>query len=237
MKKLGLQKRYSQSILKSSINYYPIHRYIVDGVHMKRMEKMIIERTKNLLNTKAPIIAHQVNCQGIMGAGVARVIRENLLSIEEYRKYQDACKRPAKELLGNCMFSATSEGFPDVVNLFAEDEPTGKRVDTDYHALKRCFMGLVSYCKKQNIHHVAIPGYIGCGLAGGDWNHVYSYIICPIFEKGNILLEIDYLPQSTENLFRGLMSIADPLEDMWHGFPSGTSKALVEAYLVSSFCR
>ena len=32
--------------------------------------------TGNVLDSDAPIIAHQVNCQGVMGAGVAKCIRE-----------------------------------------------------------------------------------------------------------------------------------------------------------------
>lgn len=32
--------------------------------------------TGNVLDSDAPIIAHQVNCMGVMGAGVAKCIRE-----------------------------------------------------------------------------------------------------------------------------------------------------------------
>ena len=37
---------------------------------------MIKERKGNLLQADAPMIAHQVNCQGVMGAGIARQIRK-----------------------------------------------------------------------------------------------------------------------------------------------------------------
>ena len=36
---------------------------------------MILEQCKNLLETNATAIAHQVNCRGVMGAGVAKMIR------------------------------------------------------------------------------------------------------------------------------------------------------------------
>lgn len=34
---------------------------------------MILEQCKNLLETNATAIAHQVNCRGVMGAGVAKL--------------------------------------------------------------------------------------------------------------------------------------------------------------------
>lgn len=198
---------------------------------------MIIEKAKNLLSTKAPIIAHQVNCRGIMGAGVAKEIKNNILPNKEYQKYQEACKRPAKELMGSCMLSVTAPCLPNVMNLFAEDKPTGNGLDTDYQALRRCFETLMAYCKKNDIYYIAIPGYIGCGLAGGDWNFVFSQIICPIFEKEDILLEIDYLSQNVEKLFQEAQNVTDPLPEMWHGFPPGTPKTLIESYLISTFVK
>ena len=36
--------------------------------------------TGNVLDSDAPIIAHQVNCMGVMGAGVAKCIREKIRS-------------------------------------------------------------------------------------------------------------------------------------------------------------
>lgn len=55
----------------------------------------------NLLNATENIIMHQVNCKGVMGAGVAYQIRRYLLSDYEYERYRDLCKNhTAKELLG-----------------------------------------------------------------------------------------------------------------------------------------
>ena len=44
---------------------------------------MITEKRGDLLNAKENIIAHQVNCKGVMGAGIAKLIKNNLISIEK----------------------------------------------------------------------------------------------------------------------------------------------------------
>ena len=36
----------------------------------------IIYKTGNILDAQTDVIAHQVNCQGVMGAGLAKQIRE-----------------------------------------------------------------------------------------------------------------------------------------------------------------
>ena len=38
---------------------------------------MITEKRGDLLNAKENIIAHQVNCKGVMGAGIAKLIKNN----------------------------------------------------------------------------------------------------------------------------------------------------------------
>ena len=46
----------------------------------------MLEVKGNLLEADVDVIMHQVNCKGVMGAGVARQIRQKLLSEEEYQK-------------------------------------------------------------------------------------------------------------------------------------------------------
>ena len=41
----------------------------------------------NLLNTQLQFIAHQVNCQGVMGAGVAKALRNKYPEL--YSQYQE----------------------------------------------------------------------------------------------------------------------------------------------------
>lgn len=131
---------------------------------------------KDLLESDAGIIAHQVNIEGIMGAGVALAIKNKYK--KAFDKYHMLCvsdvwKKQSKNLLGYCQ-SVACEG-KTVVNMFAESlnvNIEGNR-KTDYDALRSCFKKLN---KQYSGQKVAIPYQIGCGLGGGDWNYVFNII-------------------------------------------------------------
>lgn len=151
---------------------------------------MITEKTMDLLTTDCDIIAHQTNCRGVMGAGVARQIRYKLLSPDKYSVYVSACKIKSSKLLGTVQYLPANNG-KIIANLFGEDIPTGTSLDTDYDALRRALESLKAYAQ-QNHLSVALPGYIGCGLAGGDWE-IVSKMIYDIFSESEVHLEICYL--------------------------------------------
>lgn len=151
---------------------------------------MIIERKGDLLKAKVGIIAHQTNCHGKMGAGVAKQIKDKLLSEEEFDIYKGACDCLGSSLLGHIQTLKAKDGRL-VVNVFGEDFPTGKGLDTDYKALYSGLSHLEEKASSENLS-VAIPGLMGCGLAGGDWNYVKNNIIAPIFEASSVRLEIVY---------------------------------------------
>jgi len=153
---------------------------------------MITEVQKNLLETKCDIIAHQTNCVGVMGAGVARQIKDKLLSYEEFGKYRKNCVENGNKLLGTVQFLSATNGKL-IANLFGEDIPTGCGLDTDYVALKQALLKLKEVAETNHMS-VALPGYIGCGLAGGDWEIVFE-IIYQIFSESDIMVEICHLPK------------------------------------------
>ena len=68
-----------------------------------------------------------------------------------------------------------------VAHLFAENIPTGRGLDTDYAALRQATAAMMFLAAQQELSQVAIPGYLGCGLAGGDWETVWQRIIMPLF--------------------------------------------------------
>lgn len=152
---------------------------------------MIVEVKKDLLASEADIIAHQTNCVGVMGAGVAKQIK-GLLSEKSFNKYVRLCNEHGKNLLGNVQFLFDKNGNRLVANLFGENIPTGIDVDTDYNAIKEALKKLEAFAASSGMS-IAIPGYIGCGLAGGDWKIVYD-MIYTIFKDSPIEVEICYFP-------------------------------------------
>lgn len=152
---------------------------------------MIKETIGDVLQAECDIICHQVNCRGVMGAGVAKQIKEKLLSEDEFKCYQDYCDWLGSNLLGRILFHLEKDGHRLIADLFGEDIPTGRGLDTDYNALEECMRRVEIFARKKGLT-VAIPGLIGCGLAGGDWNHVYNNIIVPIFKDSVVELTIVY---------------------------------------------
>lgn len=150
---------------------------------------MIKESKGDLLESSADIICHQVNCKGVMGAGVAKQIKEKLLTKEQFKQYRKRCDREGFNNLGTLQLLQCKDKW--IVNMFAQIDCDANVRQTNYTALRLCFEKLEIMCKK---HHLtaAIPGYIGCGLAGGDWDYVLDDIIKPIFYNSDVNLEIVY---------------------------------------------
>lgn len=132
----------------------------------------------DLLTIKRGIIAHQVNCLGVMGAGIALQIKRAYPKM--YSHYKNYCNQ-VSDKLGTIFLYNHSENLR-VANLFAQENIRGP-VDTDYAALEQCFDMLASYAQEEGLP-VYLPYGIGCGLAGGDWK-----IVSKLIEK--------YLPNCT----------------------------------------
>ena len=131
----------------------------------------------NLFDSKAKYICHQVNCQGKMGSGVARTVREKFPKVfEEYKKMCDS-STDRSELLG-CVQLVRCRAWENEVficNLFSQDRYgyDGKRY-TNYDAFVNCMRGLQQRVPKGET--IAMPYQIGCSLGGGSWDVIYGII-------------------------------------------------------------
>ena len=152
---------------------------------------MIKEVIGNLLETEADVICHQVNCKGVMGAGIAKQIADTILTDKELMRYQDACRTLGSKLLGCVMYAGD---HPKIANVFGQDGcGTGQR-QTNYAAL-RCGLSFVALNFKDE--KIVVPGLIGCGLAGGDWDVVKNEILIPVFQNHDLTIVYwDQLPES-----------------------------------------
>lgn len=199
---------------------------------------MLKEVKGNLLEATEFIIGHQVNCKGVMGAGVAKQIKQHLLPKDAFVKYYVLCRNyPANILLGHVqLFNIHTNGHPKVIaNLFAEDVPTGRCLDTNYKALQECLDRLFD----NHGCSFALPGYLGCGLAGGDWNLVYD-MIKNAAETHGVDVTIYYLPSSVKMLWEDFGDILmDPetecIEEDWHGFEAGTHREEIWQWFEETF--
>lgn len=135
----------------------------------------------DLLNCGADIICHQTNFFGMMGGGVAASIWNKLLDQQDRKEYCSLCRDMRGSLLGSVQM-LTHHGKPYVANLFSQmAEPDKFDSLTDYRKLRRCLHEVKMFAKRCG-YTVAMPGFLGCGIAGGNWDEVYK-IILETFEK------------------------------------------------------
>lgn len=133
----------------------------------------------NILDAKYGIIGHQVNCQLVMGAGLAKQIRAMYPKV--YTEYVDIMgKASDKKRLGKCqMVHVLSNPTLLIANLFGQFHYLPRKIrHTDYGALGMALRNLQRWRKRftQSDFPVYLPHGIGCGLAGGDWNVVEGII-------------------------------------------------------------
>lgn len=137
----------------------------------------------DLLNSKENIIVHQVNCLGVMGAGVALAIKRKYPVV--YDRYMVACNMMSPEdLLGKIQMIKVDEN-KYVCNMFSQLKYGKGTKHTDYEAMNICFDKIYRYAKLNNLT-VAIPYNIGCGLGGGKWPIVLN-IISKRFKDNSIV--------------------------------------------------
>ncbi len=129
----------------------------------------MIERNGDIFNTTARFIGHGVNCKGIMGAGIAKTVREKFpQTYLEYKAVCDVGFSPGS-------YFAYVENDKVIVNLASQNMPGP---DARYEWV---FLSLLRFARDLTQRSgggvVAIPE-IGCGIGGLHWLVVKSIIEC-----------------------------------------------------------
>ena len=143
----------------------------------------------NLLDAPVDYICHQVNCQGRMGSGIAKQIKERwpvvyegyMAGIEERRKeVEKLCGQwetqidVSETLLGHLQQIKVNDK-QTVINMFAQQYYgyDGKRY-TSYDAFWACLGGIRDSVPKGS--KIGFPAKIGCGLGGANWEVIFRMI-------------------------------------------------------------
>lgn len=137
----------------------------------------------DLLSAKETYIAHQVNCYGKMGRGVAAQIMDKYPDV--YRRYQNYCEEHCiRDLIGRILLISTYDG-KIICNLFGQEQYGLNRQHTDMKAISKCFYELDKIVPHNE--RIAMPYMIGCGNGGGRWETIYE-LIQSNFKKHDVAL-------------------------------------------------
>ena len=147
----------------------------------------------DITETDCMVIAHGVNCQGVMGSGVARALFEKWPKVRAF--YHDYFNEfnagiDGENFLGEIDSIQMNRGGKVVVNCFTQQYfGPGDRCYLSYDALYECMVKLKKLCEVHyNVDEIAIPK-IGCGLAGGDWKIVEA-ILHSVFPENNFNVKV-----------------------------------------------
>lgn len=132
----------------------------------------------NILDAQHGIIGHQVNCQMVMGAGLAKQIRQKYpRAYTEYKEIMGKAEPRAR--FGKCQIVEVISGTLYIANLFGQFEYRPRGIQhTNYDALSMALVGLKTWHSKyaNPDFPIFLPHGLGCGLAGGDWKQVLGRI-------------------------------------------------------------
>lgn len=133
----------------------------------------MIERNGDVFTTDAIYIGHGVNICGVMGAGIAKTIREKFPQV--YKEYKAVCEHGNDNIqLGLGWWTGDFFAYPEngkvIVNFSTQEKPGP---DATYEAV---FSSLFKFSKQaahpkkieKNGNIIAIPE-IGCGIGGLEW--------------------------------------------------------------------
>ena len=157
---------------------------------------MVHYKIGNLLDSDVDYICHQVNCQGRMGSGIAKQIKErwpvvykNYMAkfdtVDEfvsktYGRYENG-PDTSEILLGDIQIVGLWEDYyatdfhQSVINMFAQQHYgyDGRRY-TSYDAFWACLGGIAASVPKGS--KIGFPWKIGCGLGGANWTVILTMI-------------------------------------------------------------
>lgn len=125
----------------------------------------------DLFKSVETLIAHGCNAQGVMGAGVARVIKEKYPSA--YESYVAHKKKFGLEM-GRVIFAKSEDRV--IANCITQKKfgSDGKKY-VDYDAIREAMVQVNAYCRVKKLNSFAMPK-IGAGLGGGDWSVIEKII-------------------------------------------------------------
>lgn len=149
----------------------------------------------SVFDSERPALGHGVNTMGIMGSGIAPLIRKAHPAV--FTPYEKACKDGS--LIGGGMLPVETEPGFWVLNLASQELP-GANANLEF--LEESLISAFEFVQSHNIDGFALPR-IGAGVGGLEWADVRASVIDIASRFPNILLEVWILPHEVDPMVDG----------------------------------
>ena len=135
----------------------------------------------DILDIENGILCHQVNCQGVMGAGLALQIMKKYPKV--FVDYEHQCDlitktNGRKALLGSMHATVVNPDLA-IANCFGQFNYSTSHYDivtyTDYPALENALLQVIVMSRVTGAE-IYVPYKMGCGLARGDWEIIQDLL-------------------------------------------------------------
>lgn len=136
----------------------------------------VIYKSGDLLESTEKYIVHQTNVSSKGASGIAKAIFTKYPYSNVYKTRVSYSTPGEIQICGD-----VSKNERLVINLFGQYHPgPGESIigDPDHFFVREAYFlsGLRKIMEIDNIESIAFPDHIGCGLAGGDWDHYKDMI-------------------------------------------------------------
>lgn len=121
------------------------------------------------------IIMHQVNCKNRIGAGVSGAIINKYPEVE--KEYHNSFKKCLPEKLFGSIIEIHINQKLSVINCYSQfSYGNSAKTGITYTDMDMLVNHIRYVCANNPDKTIYVPYGIGCGLAGGNWDFVYSNI-------------------------------------------------------------
>lgn len=142
----------------------------------------------DLFSTDIKHIVHGCNAQGVMGSGVAAIIRNNYVAA--YQEYMNLHRRRGLQL-GE--IQAVSSNGKVIINAVTQDKFGGPQRHANYEAIAVAMEQINDMFYTVPNGRVALP-LIGAGLANGDWNVISAIIESELVTVQPVVYHLEDIP-------------------------------------------
>lgn len=144
-----------------------------------------LEVYADILKSKAQAVVNTVNCQGVMGKGIALAFKNKYPRLfVDYRTY---CKDGKLKPGGLYVWRTGQENPSYVLNVATKDT---WRMGSSYEWVQGCIDRLVEFGNTNGLTTMAIPK-LGCSNGGLEWSKVKRMILDAPFSEDLILTVYD----------------------------------------------